>query len=451
MSNRTRSLSPWLILACTLVGGCNLDFERRALDVAIIDDAASTATDASASVDSLDDDLVEDVVLDDIDVADMGPPSPCDQCAAGTACCDDTDVCVDLLANPEHCGGCGLRCESGSCSFGVCCSPVFSCETRVCGSSTNDGCGNAVECGTCPAGQECTADGACVDENVWAPRIPDTATRFCVGPDGQPSACSDDPTTPLFGQDGSYVIYPPAYELVDETRVRDLVTGLEWQRQGFPADSQPDQAAQCEASELGGLTDWRLPSYSELYTLVDHGRPDVAHDPAVFSGVRGGVTTTTLGPSGYGTINLETGGGVPQGGGRALCVRGAPLPLERSVTADTIDLDGVGLSFTRSSFRPVGWNAAIGACESLILAGHEDWRLPAAKEMALLYDESEPALVWSELELSRTDDPMLWSATPGALDVELDGVTAIRAFHIDDADTDPVDGGTLSHLCVRNL
>ncbi len=70
--------------------------------------------------------------------------------------------CVDPLADPNHCGGCGHVCPSGQhCSSGTCANAsicLFRCIGRVCGV---DECGTG-SCGVCGAGERCTVVGRCV-------------------------------------------------------------------------------------------------------------------------------------------------------------------------------------------------------------------------------------------------------------------------------------------------
>jgi len=75
----------------------------------------------------------------------------------------------------------------------------------------------------------------------------------------------------------------PGYTVVgtQDDVVRDDRTGLEWQR------SDSDQAlvweaavTYCDDLELDGRTDWRLPNYKELASIVDYGQAAVKIAPA---------------------------------------------------------------------------------------------------------------------------------------------------------------------------
>ena len=66
--------------------------------------------------------------------------------------------------------------------------------------------------------------------------------------------------------------------------VIDSVTGLEWQDDESVKKSWEEAIEYCEALELGGHTDWRLPSFNELYTIADHTKKNPAID-AIFQAI----------------------------------------------------------------------------------------------------------------------------------------------------------------------
>jgi hypothetical protein len=65
--------------------------------------------------------------------------------------------------------------------------------------------------------------------------------------------------------------------------VDDPSTGLTWERGISPSDlSWLDALTYCNTLSLEGMTDWRLPSYKELWTIVDVTQNSPAIDGALF-------------------------------------------------------------------------------------------------------------------------------------------------------------------------
>jgi len=86
--------------------------------------------------------------------------------------------------------------------------------------------------------------------------------------------------------------------------VTDTSTGLTWQQAGSSNEMTWDQAlAYCEGLNLGGYTDWRLPTIKELGSLADCSRYDPSIDTAYFPATPGSFysSSTTVSPS---TISL---------------------------------------------------------------------------------------------------------------------------------------------------
>ena len=81
---------------------------------------------------------------------------------------------------------------------------------------------------------------------------------------------------------GAYAASEPRFDIEDET-VSDAGTELMWQRGVFDdVMSWLDSLTACEALELAGHEDWRLPSLKELQTIVDERRVDPSIDFVAF-------------------------------------------------------------------------------------------------------------------------------------------------------------------------
>lgn len=96
----------------------------------------------------------------------------------------------------------------------------------------------------------------------------------------------------LYGQDAQYSTLASAYTDNGDGTVHDDNTGLLWQQAAGAERLQfADAASYCESLELGGRSDWRVPSIKELYSLADfrgellkpeEGTPTPYLDAAVF-------------------------------------------------------------------------------------------------------------------------------------------------------------------------
>lgn len=68
-------------------------------------------------------------------------------------------------------------------------------------------------------------------------------------------------------------------ECTDGT-IKDLKTGLMWQREGSKERMNWDDANKyCKSSEVGSYKDWRLPTKEELESILDLNKKDPAINP----------------------------------------------------------------------------------------------------------------------------------------------------------------------------
>lgn len=112
---------------------------------------------------------------------------------------------------------------------------------------------------------------------------------------------------------------------------KDPATGLLWSVKDNGADTNWGQAnSYCENLDLGGHTDWRLPTRDELDTIFDRSlsKEYKAKDPIKLEGENVWAESNNSGNAwtfsflNGGTSLLPAGGGCG-GTGRALCVRKA--------------------------------------------------------------------------------------------------------------------------------
>jgi hypothetical protein len=113
-------------------------------------------------------------------------------------------------------------------------------------------------------------------------RLPDTGNARCYQLE---SPYAEIPCLGT-GQDGAYSINPMSYTDNGNGTVTDNNTRLMWQRLNdgskynwyrasgtYNATSNPSSQNVCGAMNLGGHTDWRLPTKKELMSIVDYSVP----------------------------------------------------------------------------------------------------------------------------------------------------------------------------------
>jgi len=150
----------------------------------------------------------------------------------------------------------------------------------------------------------------------WNP-LPDTGQTTCYDVNGKVINC---PATgqPLHGQDGQYQGAAPSY--TSQTIGSDLIvidnnTGLVWQQN--TADTNDDGSITsgkyptgdllvwadaipfCNGLTYANFNDWRLPTITELESIVDYGRSNPAMNPIFTS-------QWNVEPSNYWSSSLST-------------------------------------------------------------------------------------------------------------------------------------------------
>ncbi|HJN10595.1 MAG: DUF1566 domain-containing protein [Pirellulaceae bacterium] len=260
------------------------------------------------------------------------------------------------------------------------------------------------------------------------------ALSYCVVDTGQSHCFSDrgqllkapQPGEPFFGQDAFYQGPNPNYRDNGNGTVSDLNTGLMWQKTSELNRKLtfPEALARARRSRSSGYGDWRLPTIKELYSLIDfngnaRARPPVPYIDTHFFDFSYGnesmgerlidaqywssteyVGLTMRGNATVFGVNFADGRikGYPrdtgQRGERAThfvrLVRGNPsYGNNRFVDHGdgTISDLATGLMWSQAdSDKVLNWQQALAWCEELPLAGHDDWRLPNAKELQSIVD-----------------------------------------------------------------
>lgn len=275
----------------------------------------------------------------------------------------------------------------------------------------------------------------------------------------------------FYGQDAQYKGLRPSYTDNGDGTVTDNRTGLMWIRDPGKKKTYSEAVAGAAACRTGKYDDWRLPAIKELYSLIlfTGTDPDLRDSSTVrlkpfidtdyfvfqygkaedgdriidsqFVSATRYVSTTMHGDATVFGVNFADGRikgyGIkhPRTGNEktfyVLYVRGNP---EYGINQFTDNGDGTvtdkatGLMWMKAdSGQGMDWEAALAWSEELRLAGHDDWRLPNAKELQSIVDYSRSpkttrsaalAPVFESAAITDEDGnknyPFYWSSTTHA-------------------------------------
>lgn len=248
---------------------------------------------------------------------------------------------------------------------------------------------------------------------------PDSATGACSSP-SKATACPQS-DAPFFGQDGTYRLNVPTYTPTLNT-LKDSVTSLVWQLTPDTARKTQAQAAlYCDALQLGGQDDWRLPTRLEYVSLLDEGMGSGYAMPADVSidtvGAQWTASATGTAANQFFIVDDQFGTwtvGAETTTLGARCVRGpvtaGSLQVETDVVVDMATKLVWQLTALDETAR--NWQEALDYCETLSHAGKEDWRLPNIKELATIVDEAALTAPAIRTEYGASAPSQYWSSTP---------------------------------------
>jgi len=108
--------------------------------------------------------------------------------------------------------------------------------------------------------------------------LPDTGQTACYGAGDEGEITCPSPGDDVHGQDGNYTGAGPTY-IVDGDVVTDQITGLTWTTDMHQVawDHRESAAA---AMDAGGYDDWRVPSTTEAYSLINFSGATGTGDPS---------------------------------------------------------------------------------------------------------------------------------------------------------------------------
>jgi len=271
------------------------------------------------------------------------------------------------------------------------------------------------------------------------------------------------PGDPFYGQDAQYRINSPSYTNNGDGTITDNVTGLMWQQDMGKKITFKDAFKKVTALNLGGYSDWRVPTIKELYSLIQFtGKVRGARalkmfiDTKYFNQPLGGknegereIDAQTWSATEYvgrTMRNDETIFGVNFVDGR---IKGYPKyhPRTRALNKmyfrmvrgnpnygknqfidngdGTVSDLATGLMWQKADKgKGLDWKNALKYAEALDLANLSDWRLPDAKELQSIVDYSrspqttKSAAIDPFFEISSITDkngnknyPFFWTST----------------------------------------
>lgn len=266
-----------------------------------------------------------------------------------------------------------------------------------------------------------------------------------------------------YGQDANFEVNNPSYTNNDNGAITDNVTGLIWQQEMGEKLTYKDAFQRAKELKLGGYSDWHVPSIKELYSLIQF-TGSVKGQNAIDPFIDTKYFTQPLGDANKGERQIdaqtwssteyvgktmkndETVFGVNFVDGR---IKGYPKYNPRTHEPNkmyfrfvrgnkayginsfinnkngTITDFATGLMWQQSdSNKGMNWEDALKYAENLDLGGHDDWRLPNAKELQSILDYTRspdttgspainPIFQTSSIlnEAGNKDYPYYWSST----------------------------------------
>lgn len=272
--------------------------------------------------------------------------------------------------------------------------------------------------------------------------------------------------TSFYGQDATYTGNTPSYTDNGNGTVTDNVTGLMWQKDMGSKLSVDEAEALVKTMNLGGFTDWRIPSIKELYSLILFsgkvsgetavknfinetyfiqplgntalGEREIdaqtwsstyyvgktfTNDEAIF-----GVNFVDGRIKGYSKYKKSASGSTPNKMYFRMVRGNTSYGINDFVDNNdgTISDKATGLMWQKADDGTSrDWENALSYAENLSLAGFSDWRLPNAKELQSIVDytrcpsvTNSPAInaMFSTTSITDPDGvggqyPYFWSST----------------------------------------
>ena len=276
----------------------------------------------------------------------------------------------------------------------------------------------------------------CLSVPTLAFTLPDTGQTKCY----QTVSPYDEISCAGTGQDGAYNANPVSYSDNGDGTVTDDVTGLMWQKEDdnqnynwyqasgiYEPNYNPSSMNVCGSLNLGGYSDWRLPSKKELMGIVDYSIPSPGPtlDQAIFPNTNAKVNDIYWSHTSYtGSSNNEAWrvtfhdatvkANVKSNNLNTYvrCVRGVEEATSLTDNGnDTVTDKRTELTWQQGEPGQMTWAPAIAYCEELNLGGRTDWRLPDVKELESLSDDIWTAPAMDPYHFPDANGTDYWTST----------------------------------------
>jgi hypothetical protein len=215
--------------------------------------------------------------------------------------------------------------------------------------------------------------------------------------------------------------------------VTDSTFDLKWEDSSHTETSVTFSEAEtyCQNLELGGISNWRVPTNKELWYLADRSK----HNPALNPTFQHFVSTNHYDKAFYWSNQQVTLSGyknkswglnsyngydafkkTSSGNGYVRCVSGnshyEDIQFERDNSRNVV-LDNTNNLMWQDGDLPnsMNFNNAISYCENLDYAGYSDWRLPTIEEFYSITDQRKSSAPFVNSEFRNIQSNRYWSNT----------------------------------------
>lgn len=233
------------------------------------------------------------------------------------------------------------------------------------------------------------------------------------------------------GEDADFTINAPSYTDNGDGTITDNITGLMWQKNDGGEMMFENTSAYCSNLNLGGFSDWRLPTCIELFGINNYDRVNPALNTVFFTKTAAEYWWTgefrADNTSSIWVVNA--GGGIgahpktetlSAGGTRRFHVRAVRniKPAEAIAVRffengnGTVTDSLTGLTWQQNQAAvSMTWEEALIYASGLSLGGDTDWRLPNIKELQSLNDEKLSKPSFNKTFFPNVISGNYWSST----------------------------------------